>query len=173
METSGSAASARRTFLQRMAAVLGGVAGVAACSSAAGGPAVSTAQGTPPPTAGSSGPLLLRGAGRPLAAAPVGGAVGTGPLGVRGQLTYASTGAVAGRFRSQALDPSSPGGLEIQHLELGEGSLYAVGARRGTPRAYAVLGGTGRYAGARGTLEIRELADAGARQDLELSLTLS
>jgi hypothetical protein len=96
-----------------------------------------------------------------------------------GEILDPATGLEVGRFRVQPLGPAGPlalaGGLEIQTLQLGEGTLFALGAAGGDRalRSYAVIGGTDRFAGARGTCVVREAAGGGPRAALEFTLSLS
>jgi hypothetical protein len=169
----------RRTVLQHTAALLGGVVGAAACGQA----------GTQQPAAGANGPaaapvggatMTLVGTGRTLVPPPVDGVVDTGAIAFGGDLLDAATGLEVGSFYAQALGRSGfPGGsavgLEIQSLQLAGGALYAVGPAGSdrTERSYAVLGGTGRFTGARGTCVVREAPGGGVRRTLEFDISLA
>ena len=63
----------------------------------------------------------------------------------------------------------------IQSLQLVDGALYAVGPAGSdrTERSYAVLGGTGRFTGARGTCVVREMPGSGARRSLLFEISLA
>ena len=67
----------------------------------------------------------------------------------------------------------APGGLTVHTLELPEGTLFALGAGGGRSGTSAVVGGTGGFAGARGTLSLRETAGNGVRAELEITLSLT
>jgi hypothetical protein len=155
-----------------MAAVVGGFAALSGCGpEPLTGPGAGTPGATPLGT-GAVGPgadFSLLGEGRPLVRAPVGGVVDRSAAGFGGGLRDGGTGAAVGRFQAQAL---GPGGMELLQLELAEGALYAAGPSGGSrhERSYAVLGGTGKLAGVRGTLTTRETGDGGT---LEFSGTLS
>ena len=177
MESSPPGSSSRRTLLMQTAVVLGGAVGLAACgqasAAAAGGPA-STGS-----TATGNGWTLL-GSGRTLAPAPVDGVVDTTAIAFGGVLMDASSGVEVGRFCAQALGRSgfpsgASGGVEIQSLQLADGALYAVGPAGSdrSERSYAVLGGTGRFTGARGTCVVQEVPGGGARRSLVFNISLS
>jgi hypothetical protein len=64
--------------------------------------------------------------------------------------------------------------LEMQTFRMGEDTLFGIGAggARGGERAYALIGGTGRFAGARGTVLERELRGGAVHRGLEFVVTL-
>ena len=188
MESSPPGSNSRRTLLKQTAVVLGGAVGLAACgqaaAAAAGGAAStgspSTTTGSAPAPARTGNGWTLLGSGRTLAPAPVDGVVDTTALAFGGPLMDAASGVEVGRFCAQALGrggfPSgAAGGVEIQSLQLADGALYAVGPAGGdrTERSYAVLGGTGRFTGARGTCVVREAPGSGARRSLVFDISLS
>jgi len=77
-----------------------------------------------------------------------------------------------------AFGPSVPAVscVEFQTFQLPDGVLFGVGAGggAGAQRTWAVLGGTGRFAGARGTYVEREVSVAPAgRGAVEFILTLT
>ena len=102
----------------------------------------------------------------------------------RCDLLDAPDGASVGEFVATALAaevsfgiPSgSASPLEMQTFRVGESTLFGIGAggARGRERAYAVLGGTGRFAGARGTVLEREIEGGAAsvRRPVEFLVTL-
>jgi hypothetical protein len=178
MESSPPGSSSRRTLLMQTAIVLGGAVGVAACGQASaagsGGPALTGS------TAATGNAWTLLGSGRTLAPAPVDGVVDTTAIAFGGVLMDAASGVEVGRFCAQALGragfPSGAGGgVEIQSLQLVDGALYAVGPAGSdrTERSYAVLGGTGRFTGARGTCVVREMPGSGARRSLLFEISLA
>ena len=77
---------------------------------------------------------------------------------VYGELLDVS-GAVVGEFASTSVTLDSPfqlsgegrGSLDTQTLTFRDGAIVGVGAGGGLTRSYAIVGGTGRFAGARGT----------------------
>jgi len=173
MESSPPGSSSRRTLLMQTAVVLGGAVGLTACgqasAAASGGSTLATGNG-----------WTLLGSGRTLAPAPVDGVVDTSAIAFGGVLMDAASGVEVGRFCAQALGragfPSgAAGGVEIQSLQLADGALYAVGPAGGdrSERSYAVLGGTGRFTGARGTCVVREAPGGGARRSLVFDISLS
>jgi len=174
MET-GSGGSPRRVFIQGAAALLGGMAGVAACGQAGSGPPPPETAPLPPPT----GTWTLLGSGRVLASAPWDGVVDADSVAFGGEILEPASGGALGSFRFQALGPAGAAlglgdGLELQSLHLAEGAIYAVAVAAGdrADRSYAVLGGTGRYAGARGACRVHE-SGTGLRRSMTFTLTLS
>ncbi|MFT3914580.1 MAG: hypothetical protein QM704_10815 [Anaeromyxobacteraceae bacterium] len=156
--------SDRRSFLQGVAVALGGFA-VTSCAGASPG-----ATGASHPTGPGASASFL--ASAHLSAPPPVDGVPVTTLGASsGSLVDARTGAGAGSFRAQPLDPSDRAGLFIHQLTLTGGALYAVGPESG-PEC-AVLGGTGAYAGVRGTLLVTELSQHGGSRELALDLSLS
>jgi len=173
-----SSGSSRRTLLQHTAALLGGVVGVAACGQAGAQQPPAGSGGLAAAAVGGTG-MTLVGTGRILVPAPVDGVVDTGAVAFGGDLLDAATGLQVGSFCAQALGRAGflggpAGGLEIQGLQFAGGALYAVGPAGGdrTERSYAVLGGTGRFAGARGTCVVREAPGGGVRRTLEFDISL-
>lgn len=65
---------------------------------------------------------------------------------------------------------SSPdaGAMEWHTLHLPEGTIVGAGSTGTEGGAFAVVGGTGRFANARGTYELKRLADGGAQFVLRL-----
>lgn len=92
---------------------------------------------------------------------------------VYGELLDAS-GVKVGDFVASCVATDSPfeisgegvGSIETQTLNLRDGSIVGMGAGTGATRAYAIVGGTGRYAGARGsytaTIDTYGLGGSGA-----------
>ena len=92
---------------------------------------------------------------------------------VYGELLDAS-GVKVGDFVASCTATDSPfeltgqgqGSMDTQTLNLREGSIIGMGAGTGATRAYAIVGGTGRYAGARGsytaTIDTYGLGGSGA-----------
>ncbi len=69
--------------------------------------------------------------------------------------------------------PSAASNVELHTFRLGEDLLFGIGApaARGAVRVHALLGGTGRFAGARGSYEEREV-EGGARGRVEFVVTI-
>ena len=78
---------------------------------------------------------------------------------VYGELLASPAGDKCGEFYAACLAIDSPfqvtgdglGTLEIHTLVLAEGSIVAMGAGGGVERSFAIVGGTGKYTGARGS----------------------
>ncbi len=86
-----------------------------------------------------------------------------------------------GEFFSQNIGVDSPfqitgegvGTFEIHTLSLSGGTIVGVGVGGGFERSYAIVGGTGRYAGARGSyLARQDIYGLGGDGKAELLLTL-
>jgi hypothetical protein len=176
---------ARRTFLKKLLLLLGGGAGLAAVAPAAPGGAVVPAGAQGPPAAPESArtlalhgrwtPSTVFGAGQPSADRGVRrGVILDGPGGEALGELYANTFAQPGPFGPISPD-SSP--LELQTLCLRDGTLFGLGAPVSgacEARAFAVLGGTGRFAGARGSYVERPTAcDARGASAAEFTIYFS
>ena len=76
-----------------------------------------------------------------------------------------------GQFRAAAMP-----GMEAFHLhtfDLAEGTILGIGANRLDEGSYAIVGGTGRYAGATGTYTARQfLRELGGNGTAEFTLNL-
>jgi len=78
---------------------------------------------------------------------------------VYGELLASPDGDKCGEFYAACLAIDSPfqltgqgiGSLEIHTLVLAEASIVAMGAGGGVERSFAIVGGTGKYTGARGS----------------------
>ena len=78
---------------------------------------------------------------------------------VYGELITSPNGEKCGEFYAACMAIDSPfqvtgqgiGSLEIHTLVLAEGSIVAMGAGGGVERSFAIVGGTGKYTGARGS----------------------
>lgn len=148
--------STRASLLRRLALVAGGAIGVGVAARGAGGEERATARATPAAARPQPSQLTLRGRDWRLSRP-----------GVRhGQLPGAAdpivpTGRIVdtaerelGRFRASALP-----GLAAFHLhtfELADGTILGIGGSRLAEASYAIVGGTGRYAGASGTYTARQ-----------------
>jgi hypothetical protein len=98
---------------------------------------------------------------------------------------YGRDGAQAGNLYGAGFalrgpgEPAGPSRLELHTLELADGSIVGtgtIGAGTGDllEGSFAILGGTGRYAGARGTYVVRRPpADAASSSDAELLVRLT
>jgi hypothetical protein len=95
--------------------------------------------------------------------------------GAKGELLAAPEGEAIGSFRSAwFFEGNSVGGLEMHTFQLADGLLIGLGTSQYGEGTYAVVGGTGRFAGASGsyraTQQIREVGgDGTAKFDFELT----
>lgn len=156
----------RRTLLQRGAALLAG--GVALTgtrwASAASPPAA------PPNT------LTVYARLRPAAAPDAHGRMVTsgdlfdGPDGQRIGTFHANAFCAASPFGGAQTAPSN---LAFQVLELGDGTLFSIGAGLDTPagQAAAIIGGTSRFAGRSGSCVQRSIASESGDDVRELTIT--
>ena len=165
----------RRSILKRGAL---GAASVAAVAVAAG--AVTPAR--PAAQAAQSGSQTIRFIGRGWHADTAKASLpGKGDrFAVYGEL-YEPGGSKAGEFYSSNVGVDSPfqvtgegvGLFEIHTLSLAGGTIIGVGIGGGNERSYAIVGGTGKYAGARGSyLARQDTYGLGGDGKAELLLTL-
>jgi hypothetical protein len=166
----------RRTILKRGAI---GAASVAAIAVAAG--TQSSPQRASPAVA-TSGSRTIRFVGRGWHTDTAKAALlGKGDAySVYGEL-LSPAGDKMGEFFSQNVGVNSPfqitgegvGSFEIHTLSLPEGTIVGVGVGGGRERSYAIVGGTGKYAGARGSyLARQDTYGLGGDGKAELLLTL-
>jgi hypothetical protein len=175
----------RRTLLQRGLLAIAGALGLVAAERRPGAQAVAAAS-MPEPTPAAAGALRLYGRGwRPQPQSPL---LGRGTdrdhrVGYAELVDAPTDGAVIGRFCTNGLCPQTPFSpavaasptIEFQTLSLDDGTVFGVGAGSlsAAEQTFAILGGTGRFAGARGTYTARLTsfgADGGA---IEFTLTLA
>jgi hypothetical protein len=173
-----SSASPRRTLLRRGLWAAGGLLGLAA------GRQVSARDEPAPAPAAAEGERVVRLYGRSPAAVAPGKTAGGARVVRRSDLYDAPAGRSVGEFVATTLGAEASfgaqgacvSGLEMLSFRVGEDTLFGIGAggARGAERAYAVLGGTGRFAGARGTCLEREIGGSGApgRGHAEFVVTL-
>lgn len=175
----------RRTLLQRGLALLAGGAAVATGvrTVRAEEPAPLKLDPTPRRDVQT---LTLYARRRPVAGVPAGGhAAHTADARTlaSGELLDAPGGNAVGTFHTNCFCMGTPLGphnrsasnLEFQVLELTDGTLFGIcgGATPSTAKAHAIVGGTGRYAGASGSYIERPAADAARRDVVELIVTLA
>jgi hypothetical protein len=170
--TDSSRETGRRTWLQHaLAFVAGGVAF---------GSGVRLTRGSPLHAAGDPS-LTFYARTRPFVAPP-GSALAPGALAASGELLESPAGQTIGSFVTNCF--CLPGGamhahpgLEFQALELRDGTLYAMCSglsAAGGAKTSAIVGGTGRFAGARGTCLHRAAATQSGRHDvIEIVVTLA
>lgn len=159
----------RRTFLQRALLVVGGALGLSAAAAGARS-AGGAAPAAEPSQAPAARALTLH--GRRRSPAPPGrllGAPARERLVRNGELLAGPAGPPIGEFSSSGFSQEGPFGahaeaggcLEFQTFRLEDGTLFGIGAAAGGrgQRAFAIVGGTGRFAGAQGSYVEREAAD--------------
>lgn len=165
----------RRAILKRGAI---GAASVAAVAVAAGAVTPSRAAERTAPIGSQTIRLIGRGWHADTAKATLPGKGDR--FGVYGEL-YEPSGDKAGEFFSSSVGVDSPfqitgegvGTFEIHTLSLAGGTIVGVGIGGGTERSYAIVGGTGKYAGARGSyLARQDTYGLGGDGKAELLLTL-
>lgn len=166
----------RRNILKRGAIGVASVAAVAVAAGAGTSPAKSAVRPT------GNGATTLRLLGRGWHADTADGKLpGKGErYSVYGELTDGA-GQKQGEFFSQSVGVDSPfeltgegkGAFEIHTLTLPGGTLVGVGVGGGRERSYAIVGGTGKYVGARGSyLARQDTYGLGGDGKAELLLTL-
>jgi hypothetical protein len=152
--------TSRRQMLKSSLALAAGAVGIGAARTALGG--------ADPPAAAATGRLPTR---LSLSARHVHAVVEGRPLGqgaragdrtvLSGELVDAE-GTSLGRFLgiSTAFDATSPGtsAVESHTFQLADGTLHGTGtAEAGGESVFAIVGGTGRYHGARGSYVARQM----------------
>lgn len=76
---------------------------------------------------------------------------------ISGELTDPTTGDRVGTFRSATFHGGREAAdLELHTFDLGDGMLVGMGASQGGEGTFAIIGGTGRFAGARGAYAARQ-----------------
>jgi hypothetical protein len=162
----------RRGALKSGVALLAGVVGLEVAGRARDGAAASP----PPPQAPSPSATTLVLEARGLHAMPVGGRVGAPVergerLTLHADLLHGGGGGPAGTLTGVShctaaplsSDGSPVGALEMHTLALRDGTIVGMGtspAVAAGAAAFAVVGGTGRYAGARGSYLAEQQTDA-------------
>lgn len=169
--TNRTASTDRRAFLKRGAI---GAVGAAAAAVVVGGAAKTVV-----PAA--TGARTIHFTGRAWHTDTAGKVPGNGQrYSIYGELLDAR-GEKAGEFYSMAVGIDSPfqvtgvgvGSMEFHTLNLVDGTIVGIGAGGGTERTFAIVGGTGKYAGARGSyLARQDTYGLGGNGKAELLLTL-
>lgn len=155
---SESTNTTRASLLRRLALLAGGAVGVGVAARAAGGEQAAA----PAPAAGPASPrpattqLTLH--GRDWRLSRPGVAAGKlpapdDPVVPAGRIVDARGGDL-GVFRASAL-PGLPA-FHLHTFELADGTILGLGANKLDGGSYAIVGGTGRYAGASGTYTARQ-----------------
>ena len=106
----------------------------------------------------------------------------SGRMHSRADLLDKPGGAKVGEFCATCLGPDSHFGIacadqsvELQTLNSKEGTLFGIGSAESSAagaREHAILGGTGRFAGARGSYVIRQASATAGRASVEFVITL-
>jgi hypothetical protein len=157
----------RRTLLQRGLAVVGGALGLRAMEG--------KAEAGPPPASPITAPgaaFKLYGRRRTVPPPGRGAAPGMGHQVRYGELLDCPDGEVTGTFCSNGFCLETPFGppvraasnIEFQTFTLPDGTLFGIGAAPAGPHesVHAILGGTGRFAGVRGSYVERPTASGTA-----------
>jgi hypothetical protein len=77
-----------------------------------------------------------------------------------------------GRFRASSL-PGLAGAFQLHTFDLADGTILGIGASKLDEGSYAIVGGTGRYAGATGTYTARQFPrELGGNGTAEFTLKL-
>ncbi len=77
-----------------------------------------------------------------------------------------------GKFRAAAM-PGLAGAFQLHTFDLADGTILGIGASKLDEGSYAIVGGTGRYAGATGTYTARQFPrDLGGNGTAEFTLKL-
>jgi len=172
----------RRNAIRRGALYLGGLVGLgAAARAAAGAPSRSVAGAPTAPTGRGATTLQLVAPDLTAHAVRHAPVQGQAPAAQLGHASAARFGLLDDRGRAvgevhvatmPVLGPgiSSPdaGAMEWHTFHLPGGTILGNGSSGTEGGAFAVVGGTGRFAKARGTYELRRLADGGAQFVLRL-----
>ena len=163
----------RRTLLQRALAVVAG--GVAL------GSGMRLTRGSPVSAAEAEASFTVFAQKRPFAAPPNGRSTAPAALTASGELFDRPDGKAIGSFVTNCFCENTGGhnvvhaGLEFQALQLAEGTIYGMGAATtadGT-RSHAVVGGTGRFAGARGVYIEQAATTQSGRDVIKFVVTLA
>lgn len=158
--------ASRRGILRRAAASAAGAVALAVgldrvALAAPDRPSPAEGGGTAaPPTAPTVAALALSGRGWRMTGAGhrTGRLPGDGERGaVSGELTDPATGVAVGTFRSACFHGGRDvADLELHTFDLGDGMLVGMGSSQAGEGTFAIIGGTGRFAGARGAYVARQ-----------------
>ncbi len=107
----------------------------------------------------------------------------SGRLNRQGELLAAPNGEKIGEFQTTCFCQEGSFGacaakgasIELQTFKLGEDTLFGMGCFNPTARTaqlQAIVGGTGRFAGARGSYRINRAAGKGSGDNVEIVLTI-
>lgn len=172
--------TSRRTLLQRSLLCVAGAFGLKLA------PRDAQASDPPPSSAGGSSltvyarALRVRSAGQQPGKLPV----WNGRLNSHGELLDRPDGQKVGEFSATRFGPDAPfqagsgsagGNVELQTLQLSDGTLFGIGGANLSAdgaKAHAILGGTGRFAGAKGSYVVRRGSTGSSDGAIEFVITL-
>ena len=170
-------ATGRRTLLQQGLALLGGGVAVAAGARWSRGTAAEAA-----PIDGKA-PLKLYARIRPISGTSPGQGQSDARTVATGELLDAPQGKRVGEFSANCFCLGTPFGthvnsaatIEMQVLQLHDGTLFGMStpSAPGAPKVHAVIGGTARFAGARGTYVQRQVSAPGAHDLVEFIVSIA
>jgi hypothetical protein len=170
-------ATGRRTLLQQGLALLGGGVAVAAGARFSRG---ARAEAAP---IDSRGALKLYARIRPIAGTSPAQSQSDARTVATGDLLDAPHGKRIGEFSANCFCLGTPFGthlnsaatIEMQVLQLHDGTLFGMStpSAPGAPKVHAVIGGTARFAGARGTYVQRQVSAPGAHDLVEFIVTIA
>jgi hypothetical protein len=172
----------RRTLLQQGLALLAGGVAVATGSGIARAEAAPLPAPVAPDPVPSATTLTFYTRKRPSAVPEANGRAAHAHHARSGELLDAPDGTAVGSLiancfcASGAAPSTGASDLEVQVLQLQEGTLFAMcggPADRHGARTHAILGGTGRYAGARGVCVEQPAANTAVRNIHQLIVTLA
>ncbi len=108
--------------------------------------------------------------------------VASNPIHRQGDLSSAIGGQKTGEFCATCFFPvssfgtrnSSGANMELHTFALGEDTLFGMGSSQsaGAGQVFAILGGTGRFTGARGSYVISPVAEEGKQDYTEINITI-
>jgi hypothetical protein len=172
-----SGGTTRRGMIGRLALLAGGAAGagVAWRAGSSGDDAAAVAPAGQKPVKRSTTTMRLHGADWRLAATTgePGKLRGPGDVPVPKGRILDERRRELGIFRAAAL-PGSAGVFQLHTFDLAEGAILGIGGNRLDEATYAIVGGTGRFAGATGSYLARQSPrEAGGDGTAEFTLTLN
>lgn len=170
-------ATGRRTLLQRGLALLGGGVAIAA---GAGWSRGTRAEAAP---IDGKGPLKLFARIRPISGTSPAQGQSDARTVATGELLDAPHGKRVGEFSANCFCLDTPFGthvnsaatIEMQVLKLHDGTLFGLStpSAPGAPKVHAVIGGTERFAGARGSYVQRPVNAPGAHDVVEFIVSIA
>jgi hypothetical protein len=108
--------------------------------------------------------------------------VASNPMHRQGDLSSAIEGQKTGEFCATCFSPVSSFGtrncsgsnMELHTFTFGEDTVYGMGSSTsvGLGQVFAILGGTGRFTGARGSYVISPVAEEGKQDYTEINITI-